>query len=113
VVAGGLGAGLGVFNAVTKSAGKAMGIIAAIPVIGIFLVIAFFKVSELSLLAFIAKKIRNNFFDVTKKFQVDYDRINPFQVLLKSINIDTSQSKSFEQKEQKDVGGELLERIEQ
>jgi archaellum component FlaG (FlaF/FlaG flagellin family) len=42
----------------------------------VFLVIAFFQVSELSLLAFIAKKIKDSFFDVSKKFQINYTRTN-------------------------------------
>ena len=112
IVAGGLWAGVGIFNAVMKSGWKALGVIAALPVVWIFMAIAFFKISELSLLAFIAKKVRNNFFDTTKKYQVNYEKINPFQVLLKSISIDNSKKRSFEQKEQTNVGGDLLDRIE-
>jgi len=112
IVAGGIGAGVGVFNAVMKSGWKAMGVLAAIPIVLLFLTVAFFKISEMSLLAFIAKKVRNNFFDTTKKYQVNYEKINPFQVLLKSISIGNSKKRSFEQKEQVNVAGDLLDRIE-
>jgi uncharacterized transporter YbjL len=43
----GVSIGLAVFNAVSKSGGRAAGLMAAIPVIGIFIVVAFFKVSEM------------------------------------------------------------------
>ena len=46
------------------------------------MVIAFFNVSELSLLAFIAKKIKDNFLDVPKKFQNNYTKINPTEVII-------------------------------
>jgi hypothetical protein len=46
------------------------------------LIIAFFQVSELNLLAFIAKKIKDVFLDVSKKFQVNYVRHNPTEVTI-------------------------------
>jgi hypothetical protein len=48
----------------------------------IFLVIAFFNVSELNLVAFIAKKIKDNFLDVSKRFQKNYTRIDPTEVII-------------------------------
>jgi hypothetical protein len=48
----------------------------------IFLVIAFFNQSELSLLAFIAKKVRDSFFDVQKKFQVNYTKDSPTEIVI-------------------------------
>jgi hypothetical protein len=39
-------------------------------------------VSELSLLAFIAKKIKDVFLDVTKKFQVNYTKYNPTEIMI-------------------------------
>jgi hypothetical protein len=48
----------------------------------IFIVIAFFRVSELNLLAFIAKKIKDNFLDVRKRFQVNYAKQDPIEVLI-------------------------------
>ena len=46
------------------------------------MIIAFFQISELSLLAFIAKKIKDLFLDVSKKFQVNYIRHNPTEVTI-------------------------------
>ncbi|NOZ43905.1 MAG: hypothetical protein GXP45_01950 [bacterium] len=112
LVAIGVAAGLGVFNAVQKSGSKVAAAIVAIPVLGLFLIMAFFKVSELGLVAFVAKLFRNKFFDTTKKYQVNFDRVDPFDILLKSIGIDNKEAKSFEQKEQKNVGSDLLNQIE-
>ena len=44
--------------------------------------IAFFNVSELNLLAFIAKKIKDNFLDVPKKFQVNYMKLDPTEITI-------------------------------
>ena len=46
------------------------------------MVIAFFNVSELNLMAFIAKKIKDNFLDVPKKFQVNYTKIDPIELII-------------------------------
>ena len=46
------------------------------------MVIAFFNQSELSLLAFIAKKVRDSFFDVQKKFQVNYTKDSPTEIVI-------------------------------
>jgi hypothetical protein len=49
-----------------------------------FLVIAFFKISELSLLPFIAKLWRNRFLDTTKKTQTNDNKIDPLEILVKT-----------------------------
>jgi hypothetical protein len=70
----------------------------AIIVLIVFLVIAFFKVSELGLLAYVAKLIRNSFFDSKKKYQVNYEKKNPIDLIIE-------ESKTKEEKrtiEQKD-----------
>ena len=54
----------------------------ALIIFGIFAFIAFFKVSELNLLAFIAKKIKDNFLDVPKKFQVNYVKLDPTEIII-------------------------------
>ena len=46
------------------------------------MVIAFFNVSELNLMAFIAKKIKDNFLDVPKKFQVNFTKTNPVELTI-------------------------------
>jgi uncharacterized ion transporter superfamily protein YfcC len=57
----------------------------ALPVMIIFLVIAFFNVSEMGLLEFITKLIRTYFLDVALKYQVNYDKIDILSVLLGKI----------------------------
>jgi hypothetical protein len=48
----------------------------------IFVFIAFFKYSELTLFPFIAKMIRTYFLDVTKKFQINRLRPDPHAINL-------------------------------
>ena len=73
---------LWVFSAFNNSGAKWAGLIFAIIILIIFLIIAFFQVSELSLLAFIAKKIKDSFLDVSKKFQVNYAKHNPTEITI-------------------------------
>ena len=63
----------------------------------IFVAIAFFKISELSLVPFAANMIRNNFFDTKKKFQENYTRENPVDILIKE-NKATEEKQVIEQK---------------
>jgi uncharacterized membrane protein YccF (DUF307 family) len=53
----------------------------------IFITIAFFKISELSLIPFLAKLVRNNFFDTKKKFQENYERENIVDVAIEESKI--------------------------
>ena len=46
------------------------------------MVIAFFNVSELNLVAFIAKKIKDNFLDVSKRFQMNYTKMDPTEIMI-------------------------------
>ena len=64
----------------------------------LFLVIAFFKISELGLVAFVAKLVRNHFFDTTKKFQINYEKSNPTELLIKEAN-STEEKQIIESKE--------------
>ena len=64
----------------------------------IFIIIAFFKISELSLVPYIAKLIRNGFFDAKKKFQVNYEKKNPIDIIIQESK--TKEEKQLiEQKE--------------
>ena len=84
----GLGAALGTFQLVSNgSAGnKTAGLIVAIPVLLVFVIIAFFKISEMGLLEFVTKMVRNYFFDSNQKFQTQYTRItDPQSVLLERV----------------------------
>ncbi len=100
-----------IFNTMTKSWSKVMWVLLWIPVLIIFIIIAFFKVSELWLVAFISKLIRNNFFDTTKKYQVNYIKIDPILVLIWKAKLNKESNWIFEQKEN-DINQEMLDRIE-
>ncbi len=75
-----------IFNTVVKWGwSKVVGVMLAIPVIGILLFIAFFKMSELSLVPFIAKLWRTRFLDTTKKFQANTTtKVNRTEMLIKA-----------------------------
>lgn len=73
---------LGTFSALSNSWSKWAWLVFAIIIFIIFLIIAFFNQSELNLLAFIAKKVKDSFFDVTKKFQVNYTKYNPTEIAI-------------------------------
>jgi len=101
---------LGLFNAVSKIWWKVFGILVALIVLAIFVIIAFFKVSELWLLAFIAKLLRNNFFDATKKYQNNYPRNDKIEIEIKewkewkqTQKIDYKMDKNFDRKKIDDI----------
>jgi len=99
ILAVGVALALASFNGIAKSWSKALWLLVAVVIILVFLVVAFFKMSELWLLAYIAKLVRNNFFDANKKFQVNYPKHNP-------IDVAVAQAKTKEEKrviEQKDT----------
>lgn len=79
----GVAASMAIFNGFSKSGAKALGVLLALVVMLIFIFIAFFKMSELSLIPFVAKLVRNNFFDTNRKFQVNYDKMDPLKIALK------------------------------
>ena len=57
-----------------------MGAIVAVFVVLIFVVIAFFKISEMNLLEFIVKFIKSHFIDTAEKYQTNYNRPNPLEI---------------------------------
>lgn len=84
VLAVGMALALVIWNAMVRGgAGRATAAVFAIPVFIIFIVIAFFNVSEMGLVQFIAKLVRTNMLDTPRKFQEDYERIDPVDVALK------------------------------
>ena len=111
IVGVGVAAALGLFNTFSKSGAKAVGILLAVIVFLLAIFIAFFKISELWLLAFIAKMIRNNFFDTNKKFQVNYDKQNPIDVIIKESKSWDQTQTVFERKD-KSFSKEKIEEIE-
>ncbi len=110
IVAIWVAAGLGIFNSIAKTWSKAVWAIAAIPVLLIFIIVAFFKVSEMWLLAFVGKIVRNNFFDTTKKFQVNHERINSTQLIIQKTK--TKKKKQAVIQKDRHIDQEVINQIE-
>ena len=70
------------FSTFSNSEERWVWVIFAVIIFSIFAFIAFFKYSELNLLAFIAKKIKDNFLDVPKRFQMNYTKQNPIEITI-------------------------------
>ena len=70
------------FSTFNNSGAKWIWLVLAIIIFLIFVIIAFFRVSELNLLAFIAKKIKDNFLDVPKRFQMNYEKLDPIEIMI-------------------------------
>ena len=109
IIALGVAAALAIFNTLSKAWSKAMWIFAALIIIIIVIVVAFFKVSELSLIPFVAKLFRNNFFDTRKKYQNNYTKTNPVDILIKEAK-SNEEKKVIEQKSNK-LDDEIIKKI--
>lgn len=91
----------------------AWALIVSIPILLIFIVLAFFKISEMWMLEYLSKIFRNKFFDVQKKFQVNYERNNETEIVIKEAKIDDTATQTVEyKKEDYDAGKKLTEEIE-
>ena len=73
---------LWVFSTFSNSDAKWVWVVFAIIIFMIFAFIAFFKQSELTLLAFMSKKIKDNFLDVPKKLQMNYTKQDPIEIII-------------------------------
>ena len=73
---------LWIFSTCSNADAKWLGLVLGIIIFLIFVFIAFFNISELNLLAFIAKKIKDCFLDVSKKFQVNYVKYDPTEIII-------------------------------
>lgn len=89
-----------IWNTIVKWGGsKITASVIAAPIIGIFLFVAFFKMSELSLLPFLAKIWRNKFLDTTKKFQANTTtKTNPTDIMIKASKTTYENIQSQEKK---------------
>ncbi len=99
VLAVGMALALVIRNAMVRGgATRLTAAVFAIPVFVIFVVIAFFNVSEMGLVQYLAKVIRTNLLDTTKKYQDDYERIDPVDIALKKADLEISQKKAHTKK---------------
>lgn len=107
-----VGLALATFSAVSKTGTKAAGLLFAIPVLIIFIVIAFFKVSEMWILEYISKLVRNKFFDVQKKYQENFEKQNETEISIKEAE-QVEQTQIIEQKiEDKTKEKDIIKEIE-
>jgi len=98
------------FNAWQKAGSKVAWVVFAIIIMVVDLFVTFFKVSEMNILQFTAKKIRENFFDVTKKYQSNSEKMDPIEITLKEWEIQEAKKQVIEQKEEPEVD-EIFENI--
>lgn len=70
------------FSTCSNANAKWLWLVLAIIIFLITIFIAFFNISELNLLAFIAKKIKDSFLDVSKKFQVNFTKYDPTEITI-------------------------------
>ena len=97
-------------------AGKTMGMILGWVIFLIFLFIALFNVSQLSLIPFVVKKIKDNFLDTTKKYQVTYPKIDEIDLAIseaKLLKRDTDKSKPNKKNIDEEQVFEKIDELEQ
>lgn len=82
IMAIGIVIALWAFSSFSKAEAKELWMVVALLIVLVFAFITFFKVSEMNLPAFIAKKIRDMFLDTTKKYQVNFKKDHPIDVLI-------------------------------
>lgn len=110
ILALGVALALAAFNGFSKSGSKVFGILIAIVVLIVFIIIAFFKVSELWLIPYLAKLVRNGFFDAKKKYQVNYDKDNPLDVMIQESK--TKEEKQIIEQKENTFDKQILKDIE-
>lgn len=103
ICAAGVGAALAIFNAVSAAGGRLVWGILALPVFIVFIVIAFFEVSEMGLVQYTAKMVRTFFLDTPKKFQTNFPHIHPSEIAIKK-------SKSVEHKQTIEIKDDLMDK---
>lgn len=79
ILALGVAAAFFAFNQFQKVS-RVIGGVSAVFVFLIFLIIAFFKISEMNLLEFIVKFIKSHFIDTAEKYQTNYNKSNPLEI---------------------------------
>ena len=79
ILALGVAAAFFAFNQFQK-VNRVIGGVSAVFVFLIFLIIAFFKISEMNLLEFIVKFIKSHFIDTAEKYQTNYNKPNPLEI---------------------------------
>jgi hypothetical protein len=100
VVATGIAIALGLRNQMVKRGiSKGVALVVVLPIIIIFIVIAFFKVSELSLIPFLAKMIQTNILEETKKYQGNIAPIDPAEIAFARSKLNEAETSKLDQKD--------------
>lgn len=89
---------LAVFSGLKDRSGSAWALLFAIPVFVLFIVLAFFKVSEMWMIEYLAKIFRNKFFDVQKKYQINFEKNNETEIAIKEAEQNDSSTQVIEHK---------------
>jgi len=89
---------LAAFTSLKDRTSAAWALLFAIPIFVIFIVLAFFKVSEMGMLEYLAKIFRNKFFDVQKKFQINFEKDNETEIAIKEAKQTDTQTQVIEHK---------------
>lgn len=89
---------LAVFSGLKDRSGNAWALLFAIPVLVLFIVLAFFKVSEMWMIEYLAKIFRNKFFDVQKKYQINFEKNNETEIVIKEAEQNDSSTQVIEHK---------------
>ncbi|HMT01069.1 MAG TPA: hypothetical protein PKC14_01970 [Candidatus Absconditabacterales bacterium] len=113
ILAIGIGLALATYNAFAQAqpgTTSVIGIVFGIIIFLIFVIIAFFEISELSLIPFLAKMVRTYFLDVPQKHQMNYEKINPTELLIKKARGD-EKATTVEQKSNS-VDAELIAKVQ-
>lgn len=92
ILAIGIAIALVVFSKFSESS-KAVGIFFAVVILLFFVLIAFFKVSELNIVAFLAKYIQDHFFNTTQKYQTTFNKINKTELMIEKFKTQNTKQK--------------------
>jgi hypothetical protein len=72
-------------------------------------IVAFFKISELTLLPFIAKIIRTYFLDTTRKFQINWTKPDPLHTLI--LKMSKNEQQEIVLKKSLEIDEEKMEKL--
>ncbi len=86
ILAAGTAISLMIWNWLTKKwVDRFIALLFVLPIFLVFVIIAFFRFSELKLIPFICKMVSTYFLNETVKYQINYPKIDPFEVSLKVL----------------------------
>lgn len=92
ILAIGIAISLVVFSKFSQTS-KVAWIFFAVLIFLFFILIAFFKISELNIVAFLAKVIQNHFFDSTQKYQTTFNKISKTDLMIEKFKTQNSKQK--------------------